>query len=337
MQGTPEADGYIRAGQSGLDAAMNQFKGNQAMGQTNELLEKYKANIMQPVQPFTYDVNAIKADPTYQSQLNSFTTDQTRGTNQSLVNLGRRGIGNSQSGVVAEVAGQKNIANYANNELLPQMIAKKYQEYTNQINQQNTQNQNMLGLAGVYNDQNQQLYGRGRDAIGDQRYNSETAYQQERDKAAIDYRNARDLIADERYKTEFDEDVRRSGLEYAMRKAESNNMMSNRNAGTANSQSNTTIDNLMNVFKTTGVAPAGLESVGIQAGTRLPESSTSAENVDIGKVMNELSSLYTAKNSITGAVTVSDPVKLRNAIIGRNYPDEVTDSLLLQFGLEIAE
>jgi hypothetical protein len=59
------------------------------------------------------------------------------------------------------------------------------------------------------------------------------------------------------------------------------------------------------------------------------------EDIDIGGVMKELSNLYTAKNSITGEVTVTNPVLLRNAIIGRNYPDDVTDALLLQFGLEI--
>lgn len=289
MQGTPGADGYIRAGQSGLDSAMNQFKGNQAMGQTNDLLKQYQDRITQPTQPFTYDVNAIKADPRYQSQLSSFTADQNRGTNQSLVNLGRRGIGNSQSGVVAEVAGQKNITNYANNDLLPQMIAKKYQEYADQINQQNTQNKNMLGLAGVYNDQNKELYGRGRDAVGDQRYNSETAYQQDQNQQNRDYQTTRDSIMDERYKTEYDEDVKRYGLEFAQKKAMENGQLriSQQNANTSsrstsNSAANTKIDNLMNTFKTTGIAPAGLESVGINQGDRLPveESSTKPVKMD---------------------------------------------------------
>lgn len=338
-QGTPGASGYISMGQSGLDSALNQFKTNQASGQANELLDTYKANIMQPVQSFAYDVNQIKNNPTYQSQLNSFTQDTNRGTNQALVNLGRRGIGNSQSGVVAETAGQQNINNFANNDLLPRMIAEAYSKYVDKNNQQNTQNQNILGLAGVYNEQNQQLndqnqqnwlnrfnFGQATGTFNDGKKTTE--------QAQIDYNKARDSIADERYKAEFDEDNRRYGLEFALKKAESNNMMANRNAGTSQSASNESFNRLMDLWKSTSKAPAGLEKYGIKQGDAAYEKGTSATNVDIGSVMDELSSLYTAKNSITGAVTVSDPIKLKNAIIARNYSDEVTDSLLIQFGLE---
>lgn len=180
MQGTPEADGYIRSSQSGLDAAMNQYKGNQLTTQANDtqtkqndLLSQYQNRITQPIQPFSYDVNQIKNDPTYQAQLSSFTQDTNRGTDQALVNLGRRGIGNSQSGVVAEAAGQQNINNYANNELLPRQIAEAYSKYVDQNNMNRQQGQDILGLAGVYGDQNQTMYDRGRDQVEDTRYTQE--------------------------------------------------------------------------------------------------------------------------------------------------------------------
>lgn len=249
MQGTPGADGYIRAGQSGLDSAMSKFKGNQVTSKRDSLYDTYESKMMQPTQPFTYDVNAIKNDPTYQAQVNSFTQDTNRGTNQALVNLGHRGIGNSQSGVVAEVAGQKNITNYANNDLLPQMIAKKYQEYADQINQQNTQNENMLELAGVYNSQGKDLKAEEQqDWLNRYTYGNATGTfangQKTQANQEFEYTQGQDKIADQRWQQEFDRIKEQNGIANAISWA--NNSISQQNANTSSSSAANSNTNAIN-------------------------------------------------------------------------------------------
>ena len=104
---TPAADSKAYGSQNELDSLYKKFQGNDA-------LDQYKTNVTKPVTPFTYDINSIKADPLYTSQLGSFTQDTNRGTDTALVNLGRRGIGNSSSAVQGELSGQKSINDYAN-------------------------------------------------------------------------------------------------------------------------------------------------------------------------------------------------------------------------------
>lgn len=136
----PAADGKAYGTQQGLDAAYKLYQGNDA-------LDQYKTNISKAPTPFTYDANSIKSDPLYTSGLQSLQNDAQTATNQSLVNLGRRGIGNSQSAVTSANAQQQNVVNQANTKLAPQVIAQKYQEYLNANAQQDKQNQNLLGYA----------------------------------------------------------------------------------------------------------------------------------------------------------------------------------------------
>ena len=150
---TPAADSKAYGSQNELDSLYKKFQGNDA-------LDQYKSNITKPVTPFTYDINSIKADPLYTSQLGSFTQDTNRGTDTALVNLGRRGIGNSSSAVQAELSGQKSINDFANTKLAPQVIAQKYQQYLDANAQQDKQNQNILGLANRYDDQSASAYDR---------------------------------------------------------------------------------------------------------------------------------------------------------------------------------
>lgn len=142
----PNAEGKAMASQGDLDSAYNAYQGRDA-------IEQYKKNIEKPPVPFSYDMNSIKADPLYSSALGSYTQDANRGTDQALVNLGRRGIGNSSSAVQAELSGQQSINNFANTKLAPQVIAQKYQQYLDANAQQEKQNQNILGLANRYDDQ----------------------------------------------------------------------------------------------------------------------------------------------------------------------------------------
>jgi hypothetical protein len=72
---------------------------------------------------------------------------------------------------------------------------------------------------GQQADQRDFDYRTGRDQVADERYSQEFAYQQ-----------ARDQIKDEQYKLQFDEDVRRFGLDYGLRAAANANQIANSNA-----------------------------------------------------------------------------------------------------------
>ncbi|MNM07365.1 hypothetical protein D3C81_174070 [compost metagenome] len=61
----------------------------------------------------------------------------------------------------------------------------------------------------------------------------------------------------------FDEDTRRYGLDYAIQQQQVDNSSSN----VANSNNNDQFNQLMDVWKATGTAPRGLESLGVQPGT----------------------------------------------------------------------
>lgn len=94
------------------------------------------------------------------------------------------------------------------------------------------------------------------------------------------YQQARDEVKDQQYKQTFDEDARRWGMDYALKKAVDmgqldisriNASTSAKNAETSrisanNSIANGTFNQLMDVWKASGKAPAGLESYGIQQG-----------------------------------------------------------------------
>lgn len=95
----------------------------------------------------------------------------------------------------------------------------------------------------------------------------------ETDERNFEYQKARDAIADKQYQQKFDEDVRRYGLDYALQKAVQMGQLSisQQNANTSafsasNSAVNANFSKLMDIWQTTGKAPAGLESLGVQAG-----------------------------------------------------------------------
>lgn len=79
-----------------------------------------------------------------------------------------------------------------------------------------------------------------------------------------EYQQERDKIMDERDKRDFDENVRRFGLDYAIQKrqiavSEKNARTSAASAG--NAASNASHNKLMDIWKATGKAPAGIEGV----------------------------------------------------------------------------
>lgn len=60
-----------------------------------------------------------------------------------------------------------------------------------------------------------------------------------------------------------------------------------------------------------------------------------AANSNISPYVEEFSKLYVNRDPSTGTTAVSNPQALRNAIIGRNLSDEMTDQLMLYYGLPI--
>lgn len=108
------------------------------------------------------------------------------------------------------------------------------------------------------------------------RYDQDFGYQKERDIADDEYKKARDAIADENYKLEFDEDVRRWGIEYATDKAYKQGQLdiSRYNAQTSRMGeerigAGQNLDNLYRQWESTKVAPEGIP--GIEAGTPFPK------------------------------------------------------------------
>lgn len=110
----------------------------------------------------------------------------------------------------------------------------------------------------------ERAYRTQRDLIEDLRYAEERAYQM-----------ARDAIADERWKMQFDEDVRRFGLQYALDQARLRNQISEAAADRAlrerslaleeqrerRLQEQARMDELYRIWEATGRAPAGIPNV----------------------------------------------------------------------------
>lgn len=159
---------------------------------------------------------------------------------------------------VQDIAGDKE--QYLQTQVLPQIIAqeqaRKQQEFQNYISMLTPLQQQQIRA-----DQ-QERFG-----IEDQRYEEETERQ-----------IARDAIADEQAKLEFDEDVRRWGIEEATDRAYKKGQLdiSRYNAQTSRQSADTSAGNaqvrqLMDVWEKTGSAPEGLQGLGIEPGTPLPQ------------------------------------------------------------------
>lgn len=97
----------------------------------------------------------------------------------------------------------------------------------------------------------------------------------------VAYAHARDSLLDKRYEAEFNNNIKQQGFENALKIALQAHQISNDNAQLAisqqnantssasagNSSSNARINQLMDAWKATGSAPAGLEGLGVNKGT----------------------------------------------------------------------
>lgn len=160
--------------------------------------------------------------------------------------------------------------------------------------------------------------------------------------APLNYQAARDAIGDEQYKQKFDEDVRRYGLEYAMKQADQANQFANRSsdnaraaASEARAAGNQQLGNLFDIWDRTGVAPAGIP--GVAEGTPINKGGSSQN----GNFKLDDYKGYIDKNFYTETVDPNTykPVKsfdsagARKYIISLGLPDEQTDQVLKLYGL----
>jgi len=298
-----------------------------------------------------------QTDPVYQSLLQTARANAVRdartATNNALVSLGSRGIGNSSAAVDrANQIQQQAMANVLLN-LEPQYLQQAYERYLQDRNYNLAQAQNLMNLAGMYGNLYQQEldnayrnqlfdYQRQRDLVGDERWQQEFGYQQQRDQAAdqrwqqqfeyqqqrdrvadeqwqqqFAYQQARDAIADQRYKQEFDEDVRRFGLQYALQKAQMEGQLDLQRQNLALDRQRLGLQQQQFDFQ------------------RQQASQPQRSNINLNTIVNQLNQLFGQTDPITGAFTVPEANRsqLRAAIISMNLPDDVTDQLLGMYGL----
>ena len=212
--------------------------------QFNQLLSTLQ---QRTANPQVVDRNAIYASPQYAAQQAQAQRQAGQAIRSGQEALGTSGMARSSDLARFAQNAQIDANQYLETQVLPQLIAQE----ENRQRQQTNDIMSILGLVGqqqgVYDTRNQNqfnnqfnvldfLTGRqdradetayrdSRDAIGDQRYTQEFQYQQ-----------ARDQIADEQAKLNFDEDVRRYGLDYAMRAADQANVFANRAADNKRSE-----------------------------------------------------------------------------------------------------
>lgn len=152
--GTPNAEGRVVGNQSDFDSAYASYQGRetqqqssqqqqQAQEQARALQQQARAMLQQyaaapAIQPFQYTANPdqIRNSAEFQASVAGLEQDAQRGTNQALVSLGRRGIGNSRSAESAALAQQQNVTNQVNNVLLPRMLAEDYNRQLSQWERQ---------------------------------------------------------------------------------------------------------------------------------------------------------------------------------------------------------
>lgn len=164
---------------------------------------------------------------------------------------------------------------------------------------------------GIYNGQPtaeqrniqwQQQYQQQRDAILDDRWRQEFEEDRRRYGEQFAYQKARDAIRDEQWKKEFDEDVRRYGLDYALRRQEVVASIENMRADNAR-----------------------------QAAAAQRQTSSSSPNLN--QIINNINALYTQYNSQTGGRSITDRNAIERYILSLNLPDNLTDQLLLYYGI----
>ncbi|MBB6672631.1 hypothetical protein [Cohnella nanjingensis] len=308
------ADQSIRAAQETMGSAG--FGRSTALGDAAQTAQNTANEYMQlQVVPQLIAANQARQQQQFQNTLAAL--DPLLNQQSRADNLVQQGFNNS----IAQGQLTGNYVPQGANEIINQLLNLKTQaeakgitaDQRTGLSQQADVLRNQLASLGynptqfgsnVTASQASQNVGQGMRTLGGQemdenvrQYNQNYAYQQ-----------ARDAIKDKQYQQTFDENVREHDLAYALQKAQLAHQISNDAAQLAISQMNAqtsrmnvTNDNaraastanfnqLMDVWKASGKAPAGLEKFGITQGTSFGSGSNNG-------MSEELSGLYSGLTS----------------------------------------
>lgn len=295
-----------------IDTATGGLMSRPTAKPVDDVMEKYNNFLTQSMQRKPFDPNT---DQQYQTQLAAARQNVMQGaqtaTNNAMVGLGARGIGNSSVAVDrANQIGQQANARLQT-EITPQIMQQAYQRYMaeQQLAQQDlsnlgglvdrTNNQYQQGLDNQYRDRtfDRQV---NRDNIADQRYTDETAYSRGRDNIAdqrysdeTSYSRGRDTLGDQRWNQEF-------ALEQNYKNA---------------SMANMAADN---------------------ARLSVPKETKAQTPGDANEYVSNLNKRYLGEDE-DGNVLVKDPGGLERAILSLNLSPDQTEYLYRYYGLQIPE
>lgn len=154
LNATPEADGSTYGSQSDLNRAMSSYDQIQRKSQLEPLVNLITQKAQSPTfryyapKPFAYDPNS---DPLYQSAVGQAQRGAQSASNNAMVQLGSRGIGNSS--ITANNVAQIQQRAYGDviDKVLPQLANQAYQQYNDQANRDyQAQRDNYLATQDQY-------------------------------------------------------------------------------------------------------------------------------------------------------------------------------------------
>jgi hypothetical protein len=173
---SPEADGSTYGTAEALGGALSNYRNQQRNSQLDGLVNTMtqKVSSAQPFQykaptPFTYNA---QADPLYQNAMQAAQQGANTATNNALVSLGRRGIGNSSSATTQANGIQQNAVAKVNTQILPQLQQQAYGQWQDQANRdyqvqkdayssEQDNFRNSASIADLLNGLNQQSFNNG--------------------------------------------------------------------------------------------------------------------------------------------------------------------------------
>lgn len=277
---TPDkiVNGSAVAGMDALDNALMRLRTQGNQNKVTELLGKLEGQIGQaPATPqFSYDPNS---DPVYQAILRAAQGNIQTGTNNNLVALGRRGIGNSQSAITAAEQIKNSelgrVQDRLTTELLPQAYARYRDQVGDQYRDRRDQISDVMNLLGITNEQAQQLIAKSerdrsfdRGVLESDRVFDRGVYEDDRnyDRGVLESDRGfdRGVLESDRG---FNRGVLESDRSYKL--SSSNSAADNRRADEAagRAATNDNEQRLFDIWEKTGIAPAGIE--GVAPGTPL--------------------------------------------------------------------
>jgi hypothetical protein len=143
--------------QNALSNALKTYQGNDrstmlnnTLGNVNDTVNTKTPFKFTQAKPFQYDTQSIQSDPLYQAAMRQATQGAQTATNNAMVGLGSRGIGNSSVAVDRANQIQQSAVGHVNDTVLPQLMQQAYGRYQDQ---NNNDYRNQMANYGVGQDQ----------------------------------------------------------------------------------------------------------------------------------------------------------------------------------------